>query len=126
MIFLSLRLIVILGLDKVTNLMFQEDSTDKRTALIYFDRPRGNYDRVYLTCVGQDLYCFNENTYLMNSTGNCSDCNFISIFPIIRGVTYSCHATTVEQNFDNVISDEYRFNTRKKLRTLEIIFQYFI
>jgi hypothetical protein len=100
-----------LGLDKVTGLSFNEHPTDKQKALIYFNRPHGNYDEIYLTCNTVDQYCSNEGTYLVNSTGNCSDCNFIVLSPIIRGVTYRCQASTIKENFADVISDEFIFIT---------------
>jgi hypothetical protein len=96
--------IFFLGLDKVSNLSFNDNSTDKRIALIYFNRPHGTYDRIDLMCEALDRYCPNGDTYLVNSTGNCSNCNFILISPIIRGVTYRCQAWTIKKRaFNNVL-----------------------
>lgn len=105
--------VFISDLDKITNLYFHDNSEDKMTALIYFNRPYGDYDQITLTCAATDQYCFNGNTYLTNSTGNCSYCNKITISPITRGVTYKCHASTIKQNFVNITSDSLYFNTCK-------------
>ena len=106
-----LRFVVVLGLDTVTNLIFTESSTDKKTALIYFTRPHGYYDRIEIDCSGLDRDCSYERTYLMNSTGNCSECTFVSLSPIIRGVGYVCRARTIKEDFNPVPSDEMKFNT---------------
>ncbi|CAF2745240.1 unnamed protein product [Rotaria sp. Silwood2] len=47
----------------------------------------------------------------MNTTGNCSHCTFISIFPILRGSKYKCKAKTIKENFEDRISDEFNFNS---------------
>jgi len=95
-------------------LSFNEIPTNKQTILISFDRPRGYYSEVYVTCRAIDYqYCSNGSTYLLNSTGNCSDCTSISISPIIRGVTYTCEVMTVKQNYEYLVSVEMNFNTCK-------------
>jgi hypothetical protein len=106
--------IVFLGLDKVTNFFFNDHGADKKMARIYFTRPRGYYDEIQLNCTAVDQYCSSGSIYnLVNSTGNCSSCNFIQISPIIRGVRYRCQATTKKESFIDVISDQLNFNTCK-------------
>ncbi len=103
-----LRYLFILDLDKVTNLSFNENST-----LISFSRPRGYYDEIQLICISIDQYCSNGSRYLVNNTGNSSNCTSISISPITKGVLYECTAITIKHNFVNMTSDALMFNTRK-------------
>jgi hypothetical protein len=105
--------VVFLDLDKVTNFIFRDNAADKKMVWIYFTPPRGNYDKIQLSCTAFDQYCPSGSTYLVNSTGNCSSCNFIQMSPIIRGVEYWCQATTIKEFFTDVISDPLNFNTRK-------------
>ncbi len=106
--------IVFLDLDKVTNFFFNDNAGDKKMARIYFSRPPENHDEIQLNCTAVDQYCSSGSIYnLVNSTGNCSSCNFIQISPIIRGVKYRCQATTKKESFINVISDQLNFNTCK-------------
>lgn len=105
---LLLRYLFILDLDKVTNLSFNENST-----LISFSRPRGYYDEIQLICISIDQYCSNGSRYLVNNTGNSSNCTSISISPITKGVLYECTAITIKHNFVNMTSDALMFNTRK-------------
>ncbi|CAF4438373.1 unnamed protein product [Rotaria sp. Silwood2] len=101
-------------LDKVKNLIFVEDSIDKNKTFIYFDRPYGSYHQISISCYALDQYCLYNNIYLMNTTGNCSHCTFISISPMLRGTKYSCQATTMKETFTDRISDEYNFNSSLK------------
>ncbi len=101
-----LKYLFILDLDKVTNLIFNKNST-----LMSFSRPRGYYDEIQLTCIALDQYCSSESRYLVNSTGNCSSCTSILISPITKGVSYECQATTIKANFTNITSDVLMFNT---------------
>ncbi|CAF3180651.1 unnamed protein product [Rotaria sp. Silwood2] len=99
------------NLDKVSNFKFENDYHDNKTAWIYFNRPRGNFHKIYLNCSIQDQRCSNDRIILTNETDNCSNCNFITISPITRGVSYQCHAITIKENFLNVISDKFNFVT---------------
>ncbi len=99
----TLKLFLILDLDKATNLTFE---TDNRTALIAFTLSRGDFDEINLTCIAQDQHCSNLTTVLTNTTENCSTCTSILIIPIMRGVQYKCQAFTIKQNFTNIPSDE--------------------
>ncbi|CAF4878302.1 unnamed protein product [Rotaria sp. Silwood1] len=99
------------NLDKVKNLIFVEDPIDKNKTFIYFNRPYGSYHQISISCYELDQYCLNNNIYLMNTTGNCSHCTFISIFPMLRGMKYKCQAKTIKDNFADKISDEYNFNS---------------
>lgn len=95
----------------MTEFIFKQEPNKSREAFIYFTRPRGSYDQIILNCTGEDQKCIKNETALMNSTGNCSDCNSILISSIIQGVSYKCVATTIKRNFSNSTSNEYRFNT---------------
>ncbi|CAF0988795.1 unnamed protein product [Rotaria sordida] len=99
------------NLDKVTNFTFKDDYQDRKTAQIYFNHPRGNFDEIYLNCSTQDQHCSNNISILTNTTGNCSECDSITISPIIRGVSYQCQAITIKENFINVTSDQFSFRT---------------
>ncbi|CAM2716895.1 unnamed protein product [Rotaria socialis] len=105
------------NLEKAINLQFVEDSVNKKKARIYFTRPRGSYDQVSVTCSGHGGPCIHQSMSLTNTTGNCSDCNFITMFPILPGITFACEATTMKENFQIIISDRYEF-----MRDLEPIF----
>ena len=91
--------------------MFIENSTDKTKGLIHFNRPRGNFDQIHLRCSAQDRRCLEGISILENSINNCSNCTFISISPITRGIQYKCEAWTMKTNFQNVTSAEYNFTT---------------
>lgn len=91
--------------------MFETDSTDKTKGLIYFNRPRGNFSQIYFRCLAQDQHCLKGISILENSINNCSNCTFISISPITRGVRYKCQASTMKTNFQNATSAEYNFTT---------------
>ncbi|CAF1568769.1 unnamed protein product [Rotaria magnacalcarata] len=99
------------NLDQAINLRFVEDSVNKKKAAIYFTRPRGSYDQVSVTCSGHGEYCTHNSMSLTNTTGNCSDCNFITMFPILQGITFECEATTMKENFQIIISDKYEFRS---------------
>src|ERR1700734_2202995 len=102
---------IVLGLDKVENLSFDGNLTENGSALIHFDRPRGNYDEIRINCSAQDQNCSIEDTTLTNSVANCSNCTSISISKVVRGVKYLCRAFTKKGGFSDVESNEYYFNT---------------
>lgn len=51
----------------------------------------------------------------MNTTGNCSTCTSIVLSSITKGVLYKCYAITMKEDFANVSSDEFQFDTRMSL-----------
>ncbi len=103
--------LIILGLDKVTDLSFDGNLTENRTASIHFKYPRGYYDEIRIDCVPQDQHCQRENQTLTNSIKNCTNCTSISIHPVVRGVKYKCQASTIKESFNTITSDDLYFNT---------------
>lgn len=103
--------LVVLDLDQARNLTFEEDKLNNQTGIIHFERPRGIYDAVNITCYARDVSCSNRSVNVTNSTESCPNCTSITLEPIIRGIRYECKAETTKDNFFPVSSEESSFNT---------------
>ncbi|CAF3021147.1 unnamed protein product [Rotaria sp. Silwood2] len=100
-----------IDLDKITNLTFDGSLTENGIAVIRFNHPRGHYNELRFSCNVQDLNCFRFDQSLTNHTTNCSNCSFFSVPKVVRGVKYTCQASTIKAGFKDVASDELQFNT---------------
>jgi hypothetical protein len=103
-------------MDKVTNLTFENSSPKNRTGFIYFTRPRGNYNEILINCIAQNQTCWELPGNLTNSVDNSTNSTFVSIYPVVGGVKYTCEAMTMKPPFLNVPSTKYTFNTSQYLR----------
>ncbi|CAF0862342.1 unnamed protein product [Adineta steineri] len=99
----TLTEIYITDLDKILNLTYQ---INNKTLLISFNRPRGNFDQINITCSAQDQICSKISNISTNTTTNCLTCTSILISSIEIGVRYKCQAMTVKQDFDSILSNE--------------------
>lgn len=98
-------------MDKARNLTLEEVESNNETGIIHFERPRGNYSTINITCYPTDASCSSRSFNVTNSTENCLDCTSIILQPFIRGIKYECSAETIKENFPTVPSGERSFKT---------------
>ena len=119
-------MVVILGLDKVTHFNVTGNLQENGTATVYFNCPRGSYDKIRVDCNAQDQRSLNSSRNLTTNVTNCSMNTSISISGIVSGVTYECQAFTVKETFTTVNSTTTKFSTREfiinQINNIQIFF----
>ena len=100
------------------NLSYNWNVSVHSNPTITFACPRGLFDGISLNCTSLDQCCSNESR---QSIGKSSNCSAILMSSIVRGVNYSCVATTSKTNFTSVTSqDAMTFSSGQPCRCIEL------
>ena len=103
------RWLLDVDLDRVTNLQFNETTTNQTSGIITFTSLRGNYDRIELNCSAIDRRCLSERT---DVTAACPSCSSFTLSSIVGGLRYQCRASTIKAGFPTSVSAPFNFSTR--------------